>query len=141
VIIVVDASVIIKWLLRDREREEHTDKATDLMERVSSGEQEILQPVHWLLEVGGVLARDSPHTVADDISMLAALELPSTDDPQSLRRAAELAVELRQHLFDTYYHAVALEVRDCTLVTADERYLRAARRKGRIMSLKDWNAT
>ena len=32
--------------------------------------------------------------------------------------AAELAVELEQHLFDTFYHAIALENSDAVLVTA-----------------------
>jgi hypothetical protein len=45
---------------------------------------------------------------------------------------------LKQHLFDTYYHGVALETPDCVLITADERYLRAARAKGRIVSLTEW---
>jgi hypothetical protein len=39
VIAVVDASVIIKWLLQDPEREVGTDKATQLMELVTTGEQ------------------------------------------------------------------------------------------------------
>jgi predicted nucleic acid-binding protein len=70
--------------------------------------------------------------------MLCALELPIVDDPLVLRRGVELATELKQHLFDTYYHAVALETPDTVLVTADERYLRAAREKGRIIRLADW---
>jgi hypothetical protein len=41
--------------------------------------------------------------------MLSALELPATDEPIVLRRGVELAVELKQHLFDTFYHDVALE--------------------------------
>jgi predicted nucleic acid-binding protein len=55
-----------------------------------------------------------------------------------MQRGVELATELKQHLFDTYYHAVALETPDCVLVTADEHYLRVARAKGRIVSLTDW---
>jgi predicted nucleic acid-binding protein len=50
----------------------------------------------------------------------------------------ELALELKQHLFDSYYHGVALETPDCVLITADERYLRAARAKGNIVSLMEW---
>jgi predicted nucleic acid-binding protein len=71
VIAVVDASVVIKWLLQDPEREAGTDKATRLMERVTNGEQPILQPTHWIVEVGAVLARESPGTAVDDIGMLA----------------------------------------------------------------------
>jgi predicted nucleic acid-binding protein len=138
VIVVVDASVIIKWLVQDPEREEGTDKATRLMEQVTNGEQPVLQPTHWIVEVGAVLARESPATAAEDVGMLRALELPATDDPQALRRGVELAIELKQHLFDTYYHGVALETQDCVLITADERYLHMARAKGCIVSLTEW---
>ena len=137
-IAVIDASVIVKWLLRDPQREAGTDKATQLMERVANGEQPVLQPTHWIVEVGAVLARESSGTAVDDIGMLTALELPTTDDPEVLRRGLELAMELKQHLFDTYYHGVALGTSECTLITADERYLRAARTKGKIVHLMEW---
>jgi predicted nucleic acid-binding protein len=138
VTVVLDASVMVKWLLEDPQQEPGTDKATQLLERVVQGRESILQPPHWLVEVGAVLARLSPATAADDIVMLSALELPSADDPGILRRGCELAIELEQHLFDTLYHAVALETPDATLITADERYLRAAQRLGGIMNLTDW---
>jgi predicted nucleic acid-binding protein len=138
VIAVIDASVVIKWLLQDPEREAGTEKATQLMELVTNGEQPVLQPTHWLVEVGAVLARESPGTAVDDVGMLTALELPTTDELQVLRRGVELAMELKQHLFDSYYHGVALETPDCVLITADERYLRAARAKGNIVSLMEW---
>jgi predicted nucleic acid-binding protein len=138
VIAVIDASVIVKWLLQDPQREAGTDKATQLMERVANGEQPVLQPTHWIVEVGAVLARESSGTAVDDVGMLTALELPTTDDPEVLRRGLELAMELKQHLFDTYYHGVALGTSECTLITADERYLRAARTKGKIVHLMEW---
>jgi predicted nucleic acid-binding protein len=138
VTVVLDASVIIKWLLQDPEREAGTDKATQLIERVIKGEQPVLQPTHWLVEVGAVLARESPATAADDAVMLSALDLPVTDEPQVLRRGVELGMELKQHLFDTFYHAVALENEDSVLVTADRRYFRVAQVKGRIIDLMDW---
>jgi predicted nucleic acid-binding protein len=138
VIAVIDASVVIKWLLQDPEREAGTEKATQLMELVTNGEQPVLQPTHWLVEVGAVLARESPGTAVDDVGMLTALELPTTNELQVLRRGVELAMELKQHLFDSYYHGIALETPDCVLITADERYLRAARAKGNIVSLMEW---
>ena len=55
-----------------------------------------------------------------------------------LRRGVELAIELKQHLFNTFYHAVALETPDGILVTAVDRYLRAALGKAQIMHLMDW---
>ena len=136
--LVIDASVVVKWLLQDPEREADTDKATQLMQSVTVGDQNAAQPVHWLTEVGAVLSRQSPDTAEDDIALLCGLELPVVDDPLVLRRGVQLATELKQHLFDTYYHAVALETPDAVLITADERYLRAARDKGQIVSLADW---
>jgi predicted nucleic acid-binding protein len=138
VTLVLDASVIIKWLLNDPERESGTEKATQIMELVAGGRHIAIQPVHWLAEVGAVLARESPVTAVNDVTMLQALELPTTSDPLILRRGVELAIELGQHVFDTLYHAVALETPHATLLTSDIRYLRVARGKGRIMDVLDW---
>jgi hypothetical protein len=41
-------------------------------------------------------------------------------------------------LFDTLYHAVALDTPEAVLVTADQRHLDAARRHGRIGALREW---
>jgi predicted nucleic acid-binding protein len=60
--------------------------------------------------------------------------------PQVLATACRLAIELRQHVFDTLYHAVALESGDAILLTADERYARAAATRGRLMRLREWPA-
>jgi len=57
-----------------------------------------------------------------------------------MRRATILALETTHHLFDTLYHAVALELEDALLVTADERYHGKAERYGTIRALRDWEA-
>lgn len=136
---ILDASVIVKWLFRDTKPEVGAEQATRLMERVSRGSLAVLEPPHWLAEVGAVLARATPSTAANDMMMLYALEIPVSSDPGALQRGLRLAIDLGQHLFDTYYHAVALETPDATLITADERYLRAARKRGRIVDLMDWD--
>jgi predicted nucleic acid-binding protein len=71
--------------------------------------------------------------------MLRALDFPVTDDPVVLRRACEMAIELKQHLFDTLYHAVALETPDAVLITADESYCRAARATTGVVKLGEWS--
>lgn len=48
-----------------------------------------------------------------------------------------LAIDLKHHLFDTLYHAVALTHSDAVRVTADESYYRKARAMGRIVHLAD----
>jgi predicted nucleic acid-binding protein len=140
VIVVLDASVILKWLLEDPAREPDTEKAFALVESVVSGSLEILQPVHWLAEVAAVAARLAPQTAVRDVEMLAAFEFPTTDSPTVIRRATSLAIETKHHLFDTLYHAVALEHEDALLVTADERYFGKAEGYGTIRALNEWEA-
>jgi predicted nucleic acid-binding protein len=140
VIVVLDASVILKWLLEDPARVPDIEKAFTLVESVVSGRLEILQPVHWLAEVAAVAARLVPQTAVGDVEMLAAFEFPTTDSPTVMRRATSLAIETNHHLFDTLYHAVALEHEDAMLVTADERYFGKAEGYGTIRTLDDWQA-
>lgn len=135
---VLDASVIVKWLLRDPQREAHTAQALALMEAVSAGEVEVVQPPHWLVELAAVMARLSPATLHTDIPDLYALDFEVSDSLAVYQRAARLAVELNQHVFDTLYHAVALESSECALITADARYLRKAAERGRIFGLPQW---
>lgn len=139
--LVVDASVVVKWLVADPLREAETAQAERLMAWALESGDRVLQPAHWLIEVAAVLARLSPATVIDDVAMLYALELPVDEGPAVLGRACRLAIDLRQHLFDTLYHAVALEAPDATLVTADVRYLAAGVGLGRIMPLAEWAPT
>ncbi len=138
--LVVDASVVVKWLLDDAEREADTDRATLLMQYVLAGSEPIVQPAHWLLEVGAVLARLSPQSAEEDLLVLQALQLQIDDGPEVLLRACRLAIDLDQHLFDTLYHAVALETAETTLITADERYFAVGAPLGRITRLADWQA-
>ncbi len=139
-IVVLDSSVILKWLLEDPAREPDTEKAFALIESVVSGRLEILQPVHWLAEVAAVAARLVPQTAIGDVEMLAAFEFPTTDSPTVMRRATSLAIATNHHLLDTLYHAVALEHEDAMLVTADERYYGKTVGYGTIRTLHAWQA-
>ena len=138
VIVVLDASVVIKWLLRDPERETATAQATALMQDIVAGRLAVLQPFHWLAEVAAVMCRLAPDTATDDVLRVQALQLPTTAEPRTLQHACDLAIRHRAHVFDTLYHAVALETPCATLVTADHGYLRATRDVGNIASLEQW---
>jgi predicted nucleic acid-binding protein len=137
--LVVDASVIVKWLFNDPEREEYTSLATDLMRAVIAEDAAAVQPFHWLLEVAAVIARETPERARADIGLLHALDLPVRSGTSIVDRACVLAIDLQHHLFDTLYHAVALE-HDAMLVTADDRYYRKAAGLQGIMHLRDWRA-
>lgn len=137
-ILVLDASVVVKWFFRDPAAEDHGELALSVLQSVRAGTVDILQPPHWLAEVAAVIARLQPEVADEAIGVLDAMELPVASDAVIYKRAASLAAMLKQHLFDTLYHALALE-RGAELVSADRRYYRSARRLGRITYLENWD--
>ena len=60
------------------------------------------------------------------------------DGPGIYATAVDLATSLQYYLFDTLYHALAFELADATLVTADRRYFQKARHLGRIQWLPEF---
>lgn len=137
-ILVVDASVAIKWFLQFREGEDHCQRALEILERVDEGRAVMVQPPHFLAEMGAVLAREKPADALSDLRDLMAVEFESVMEPVVYESACKLALRLGQHLFDTLYHAVALHTPGATLVTADKRYFTKARDVGRITLLADF---
>ena len=135
--LVVDASVIVKWALPDRDGEGEVEAATSLLDQVCDDRVTVLQPPHWLAEVAAVLVRLAPERASQAVGLLYALELPATDDPEVHALACDLSRRLGHHLFDTLYHSVALHAGDARLVTADQHYLRKARALGSIVSLAE----
>ena len=131
---VLDASVIVKWFLDERPEEELVGEAKKLFARVQSREDDLLQPAHWRAEILSVLARAEPDLVDSAVGLLENLEFGVADDWTVYRRAAALSVQLNHHLFDTLYHAVALES-DAELITADRKYFDKARGLGSITLL------
>ncbi|MDP9132784.1 MAG: type II toxin-antitoxin system VapC family toxin [Nitrospirota bacterium] len=135
--LVIDASVVVKWLLPQREDEADVEQALKLLAGVRTGHVRVHQPVHWLAETAAVLVRLSPATAAADVADLYAMNLPVESGPEIYFVACELARALNHHVFDTLYHAVALTLPDTMLVTADARYERTTRRRGAIVLLRE----
>lgn len=137
-ILVVDASVALKWFFRaPGEEEEHTERATAILAGIDDDRVRMLQPPHFLAEVAAVLARRKPDDARDDLTALQALDWEVVEEPDVYTAALALTARLEHHLFDTLYHAVALETPDATLVTADRRYYERARDEGAITLLRD----
>ena len=140
-ICVVDASVAVKWFVRGdwAAREDHVDVALNLLQVSAQGQARFVQPPHFLAEVAAVLGRLTPTTAARDLARLSALDITWASPTHAVPRALALAMELDHHLFDTLYHAVALDASDgAVLVTADRRYFDKAQHLGRIVWLPDW---
>lgn len=135
--LVVDASVAVKWFLRDSNEEKDVAPAVDLLIGVGKNSIELIQPPHWMAEVAAVLARLQPDLADDAIDLLDAMEIPTTADSNLYKLASHLSAGLNHHLFDTLYHALAIQEK-ATLVTADHRYYRKSKQRGSISLLTDF---
>ena len=136
--LVVDASVALKWFFRDRADETDVPEALDILRGYVDGRHCLVQPAHFQAEVCGVLARQHGASVREDLRDLLELRIPTRDDELVMWRAMQLSAQLDHHLFDTLYHALALETDGAVLVTADETYFRKAAALGRLMPLSAW---
>jgi predicted nucleic acid-binding protein len=54
---VLDASVVVKWFMTDAENESDLMKALELLTALRNDNLQVLQPVHWLIEVAAVITR------------------------------------------------------------------------------------
>lgn len=135
--LVVDASVALKWFMTERPDEQNVAEAALVGKSIETSRAELFAPPHWIAEIISVLARLDPPAVDGALTTLGSLEYVTICDQLAMRRAADLAIKHRHHLFDTLYHAVALET-GATLVTADERYFTKARGEGGIELLADF---
>jgi predicted nucleic acid-binding protein len=120
-VIVVDASVALKWVLTERD----SDAAIALRN------DELIAPDLWLVEAANGLWR---HVRLGEITTAQALrylrdliDAPVTSMPVEphLPAALRLAIALRYPIYDCLYLAVALH-RDAPVVTADRRFAAAA---------------
>jgi predicted nucleic acid-binding protein len=130
--------VALKWFFRLPQDEADLGAALALLRGVAEGDVVLLQPPHFVAEVSAVLAREAPHSAATMLRDLLDIEMQLVESEAVYDRAIALSVQLGHHLFDTLYHAVALESAAATLVTADERYWRKARQAGRIVRLAEF---
>ncbi|MBN2701336.1 MAG: type II toxin-antitoxin system VapC family toxin [Methylothermaceae bacterium] len=136
--VVIDASVAVKWFLREASDEDHIPEAVAILRAIGERRLSPVQPPHWLAEIASVLARRYPEAATPAVDLLVSLEIPHLSEPDCYRRAIALAKQLDHHLFDTLYHAVALQS-SATLITADRHYWRKADSLGRITLLNHFD--
>lgn len=128
--IVVDARVALKWFLQDNQ--DHSDKAIELLKCYP-----LIQPPHFIAEVATVLARKKSIEADQDLADLLEVEMTIADEPTIYLQAIRLSTDLNHHLFDTLYHAVALETNGALFITADNVYYEKAKQLARIKLLAD----
>lgn len=138
--LVIDASVAMKWFLRDRSDEPDAAHAVSILQASCEGQVSFHQPPHFTAEVAAVLSRLKSAEAPDDLADLLQLEFHIHDAADVYLRACDLAVELGHHLFDTLYHALALSLPQTELITADQTYYRKAAEHGCIRLLRDFGS-
>ena len=137
-ILVVDASVAVKWFVPFSPAEANADKAVTILQRVGEGAAYLVQPPHFIAEVAAVLARIKPAKAAFDLAELLHIPQRLIESAEVYGTALELAREFQHHLFDTLYHAVALHTPGSTLVTADKVYFAKAKSRRQICLLENF---
>lgn len=137
-ILVVDASVALKWFFQQRQNEADGDLALAILAGVYDNRIQLLQPPHFITEVSAVLAREKPEEAQQDLFDLLTVESRCSDDPEVYATAIDLSIRYRHHLFDTLYHAVALHTSGAQFITADDAYYRKAQSSGHMIRLQDF---
>jgi len=137
-IIVPDASVILKWVL-EKENEPGYSPAVKLQEALLAEEIEILMPTLWRYEIGNVLGMKKPRMAVELMNALLAYEF------DEVPLTSEYAIEVLTHMhdvqgvtfYDSAYHVLALRTKGLYL-TADGTYHKRAKRKGHVELLDKW---
>jgi predicted nucleic acid-binding protein len=133
---VVDASVILKWVLGE---EQETDQglALKLLDTWAAGIAELVAPSLWQYEVGNFLGRELRDQAIEKMNLLLDLGIQSVDLNNTI--IERCFAWMKQHavtFYDVSYLAVAFEIQG-TLITADEKFCRKMVKVGRICLLKD----
>ena len=137
-IIVPDASVLLKWVL-EKENESSYLQALNLQNAFLAEEVELRVPTLWRYEVGNVLGLKQPRLAGDLMQALLAYEL------EEVPLQNEFALEIVTHMqevtgvtfYDSAYHVLALRTKGL-YVTADAAYVKRAKRKGHVTLLANW---
>jgi len=141
--VVVDASLAIKWVLK----EPYTDEALALAGEWAVAGINPVVPCLLFVEATNVLHRRAMlgHISMSDarrlLNGLLSLGIEIRESPQIHVRAMELAHELgKPAVYDTHYLALA-EMLECELWTADERFFNSVReRQPRVRWLGEFSA-
>ncbi|MBM4293397.1 MAG: type II toxin-antitoxin system VapC family toxin [Deltaproteobacteria bacterium] len=119
--LVVDASVMIKWVAGDP-AEADQDQAMKLLQAWMSGEVELMAPALWQYEVGNLLGRRLPQEAEEKLALLFNLGIKILNlSPNMCRRCFSWMRERAVTFYDAAYLAAALETGGF-LVTADEKF-------------------
>jgi predicted nucleic acid-binding protein len=138
-IVVPDASVILKWVLGIEDEPSHR-QAMRLQEALLADQVEIRVPTLWRYKIGNVLGLKQPRLATELMGALLAHEF------EEVPLKTDYALEVLGHMqdvagvtfYDSAYHVLALRTKG-VYVTADAAYVRRAKRKGHVALLAEWD--
>ena len=133
---VVDASVILKWVVGN-ERESDYEKAMAILETWTGGDIELSSPILWQYEVGNFLGRSLQDEAIDKMNLLLNLNIRKvalTND--MVNQCFSWMRQKKITFYDASYLAVAFEIKG-TLITADEKFAEEMGKTNRICLLKN----
>jgi predicted nucleic acid-binding protein len=135
-LVVPDASVLLKWVLRSDD-EDDQDRALALKAAWIAGSCQILVPTLWAFEVGNVLGQKHPAKADELLGAMIDLRMPEASP--AAYTAAIFRLMRGHHItcYDAAYHALAI-VHGGTMLTADRRYARKAESAGHLQLLNAW---
>ena len=71
--LVIEASIAVKWVIRDPLVERDADKALAILGAIRARALDVIEPPHWMLEVLAVIARERPQRVPLTLGILETL--------------------------------------------------------------------
>ena len=86
--VLLDASVVVKWIFADRAEESHSLQALQILQLIKESRISVVQPPHWLIEVAAVTVRLDPQRARQAVSLLLPLSFPSQPASRSIGRPA-----------------------------------------------------
>ena len=129
--IVIDASLAVKWFLEEPESDAARQKLADNLGQITVPDLFVIEVTAALVRNANIHKRTYPamrEHIADFVALLAGNELQQVrPTPPQVAKAATLALDLGHPLKDCIYLALAVEL-GCDLVTCDARF--AAKAKG-----------
>ena len=129
--IVIDASLAVKWFLEEPESDAARQKLADNLGQITVPDLFVIEVTAALVRNANIHKRTYPAMrahIADFAALLAGNELQQVrPTPPQVAKAATLALDLGHPLKDCIYLALAVEL-GCDLVTCDARF--AAKAKG-----------
>lgn len=135
--LVVDSSVIVKWL--NQTKEQNVEQADKILNQARNGEVELITPELAKYETGNVLITKGVATSEAKISLSILYDFPITFITESLDLAQQTYI-LADSLGITYYDASFLSLAkqyDATLVTENVKH-QGKIKEIKVVSLKDY---